>query len=500
MVSNVQPVGIPDSPPNDPPQAHRWTPRLVFSLMTLVLLLETLTMSYLMISMAIPSIAAHYSTTQGAWLLTTFLLVGAITAPLIGKLADMHGKRKLLLTCVVLAALGSLICAIAGTYAIMLLGRAVSGFLIPCLFLSYSLIRDVFPPKTVTLAVSIATSGMGLIAIPAPFMTGWLLDEYGFRSIFWFFVVVLALLAGLIAASTSESSVRLRSTLDLLGAGLLGTGIAGILIAVSIGPSRGWTAVSTLGYLVGGAVLLSAWMISARHVRDPLVDLEVLGNRPVLLTAIGAGFAYAAAGLYSILLPMLAMTPTILDLGYGFGLTAQGFAVLQAPIGGMVVVGGVIVGLLVGRGARPRAMLIVGLVTMTIGFVLTSAIHGSLIALVLFAAVFGTGMGLAYAAIPNLLIEAVPPELQASTASIVGVFQSVFPAVLPVIAFSVMNSLYIAPLAPAATQGTVFYTDRGFQVAFMIGAVATLIGAAVAFMLPKSIVRVIAPDTTSRQV
>lgn len=493
MVSNVHPVGIPDSPPNDPSQAHRWTPRLVFSLMTLVLLLETLTMSYLMISMAIPSIAAHYSTTQGAWLLTAFLLVGAITAPLIGKLADMHGKRKLLLVCVSLAALGSLICATAGTYAIMLLGRSVSGFLIPCLFLSYSLIRDVFPPKAVALAVSIATSGMGLIAVPAPFMTGWLLDNYGFRSIFWFFVVILTLLAGLITASTSESPVRLRSTLDLLGAVLLGAGIAGILIAVSVGPSRGWTDTSTLAYMIAGTALVCAWLIWARRVRDPLLDLEVLGNRPVLLTAVGAGFAYAAAGLYSILLPMLAMTPAVLDLGYGFGLTAQGFAVLQAPIGGMVVVGGIIVGLLVGRGARPRMMLALGLLTMTIGFVLTSLIHGNLALLVLFAAVFGTGMGLAYAAVPNLLIEAVPPELQASTASIVGVFQSVFPAVLPVIAFSVMNSLYIAPLATEATHGTIFYTDRGFQVAFMIGAVATLVGAAAAFLLPKSIVQVRKP-------
>ena len=278
-----------------------------------------------MISMAIPSIAAHYRTTQGAWLLTAFLLVGAITAPLVGKLADMYGKRRLLLACVTIAAVGAFICAVADSYAVMLVGRSVSGLLIPCLFLSYSLIRDVFPPKKVALAVSIATSGMGLIAIPAPFLTGWLIDHYGFRSIFWFFVIVLVLLLGMIAATTSESSVRLRSTLDLLGAALLGAGIAGVLIAVSIGPSNGWTHISTVGYLAGGIILLGAWLISARLVQDPLIDLHVLGNRPVLLTAVGAGFTYAAAGLYSILLPMLAMTPATLGLGYGFGVTAEGF-------------------------------------------------------------------------------------------------------------------------------------------------------------------------------
>lgn len=497
MTSMPCPTDPPDSSTDSPPTSQRWTPRLVLSLAALVLLLETLTISYLMISMAIPSIAAHYRTTQGAWLLTAFLLVGAITAPLVGKLADMYGKRRLLLACVTIAAVGAFICAVADSYTVMLVGRSVSGLLIPCLFLSYSLIRDVFPPKKVALAVSIATSGMGLIAIPAPFLTGWLIDHYGFRSIFWFFVIVLVLLLGMIAATTSESSVRLRSTLDLLGAALLGAGIAGVLIAVSIGPSNGWTHISTVGYLAGGIILLGAWLISARLVQDPLIDLHVLGNRPVLLTAVGAGFTYAAAGLYSILLPMLAMTPATLGLGYGFGVTAEGFAVFQAPIGGMVVIGGIVVGLLVSRGVRPRGLLIAGLSAMTLGFVLTSLVHDNRILLVFFAALFGCGMGLAYASIPNLLIEAVPAELQATTASIVGVFQSVFPAVLPVVAFSVMNVAYIAPLSPEVTKGVVFYTDTGFQMAFMIGAAATTLGVVVAFMLPRSIERLRKPTESN---
>ncbi len=58
---------------------ERWTPRLIFSLASIVLLLEMLAVSYMMISIALPQIVTHYQTTQGAWLLTSFLLVGAIT-------------------------------------------------------------------------------------------------------------------------------------------------------------------------------------------------------------------------------------------------------------------------------------------------------------------------------------------------------------------------------------------------------------------------------------
>ncbi|GAA4802356.1 MFS transporter [Tomitella cavernea] len=98
--------------------------------------------------------------------------------------------------------------------------------LVPCLFLSYSLIRDVFPSKTVPLAVSIATAGMGLISIAAPFLTGWLIDDFGWRSIFWFFTVTLVVLGVLILVGTPESAVRLRSRIDFIGAILLGAGIA----------------------------------------------------------------------------------------------------------------------------------------------------------------------------------------------------------------------------------------------------------------------------------
>jgi hypothetical protein len=102
-------------------------------------------------------------------------------------------------------------------------------------------------------------------------------------------------------------------------------------------------------------------------------------------------------------------------------------------------------------------------------------------------------MGLAYAAVPNLLIEAVPPQLQATTASIVSVTQSIVAAVLPVVAFTVMNNSYIAPIPPEVTQGAILYTDRGFQVAFLIGAAAAAVGAILAALIPRRIDQVDAP-------
>ena len=127
----------PDTPtvgPEDAPEPS-WTPRLILSLFGIVLVVELLSLSYQMTSVSLPLIAGHFHTTQAAWLLTAFLLVGAVTAPLLGKLADIYGKRKLLLTTIALTAAGSLLSAVAPSYGLLIAGRALQGFLMPCMFL-----------------------------------------------------------------------------------------------------------------------------------------------------------------------------------------------------------------------------------------------------------------------------------------------------------------------------------------------------------------------------
>ncbi|RPA02535.1 MFS transporter [Gordonia sp. OPL2] len=458
-----------------------WSPRLVLGLISLVLLLEVLAISYLMISTALPFIVTHYQTTQGAWLLTAFLLTGAVTSPVIGRLSDLYGKRRLLLVCVALAAVGCLLSAIAPGYGVMIAGRALSGFLVPCLFLGYSLIRDVFPPRAVALSVSIATTGMGLVAVPAPFLTGWLIDDFGFRAIFWFLFACVIAIGFAIAVTVDESPLRVRTSVDLIGAVLLGGGLAGVLIAVSFGPTWGWTASETLTFLIGGAALVVAWLVSARIVSQPLIDLAVLARRPVYLTTVSAGVAYGISGLFAILVPMMVMVPGMMQLGYGWGLSAEQYAVFQLPMVIAIVVGGLLVGVLASRQFPPRLLMSAGLAFMAAGLAVVAVDHSEKATIILAATILGFGQGMSYAAVPNLVIEAVSPQLQATTASIVAVSQSVFPAVLSVVAFTVLNNSHVAMVA----QGVAFYDTDGFSVVFLIGAIVSVVGAAVTLAMPR---------------
>lgn len=467
-----------------------WTPRLVFSFLSMVLVLEMLSCSYLMVSVALPQLSEHFHTTQGVWIVTSFLLVGAVSSPLIGKLADTHGKRKLLLWCVSLAAAGALISALAPSFAIVVLGWSLTGFLSPCLFLVYSLIRDVYPPRTVAMAVSISTTGMGLVAIPAPFLAGWIIDNFGFRGVFWFFVIGLSLLTAIIRATTAESSIRLRSGIDLIGATLLGLGLGGLLLAVSFGPDRGWTAPSTIAFLIGGLGFLMAWFASARMLRDPVINLSILAQRPVALTSLSSGLAWAAMAAFVMLLPLMIMTPGDLGLGYGFGADAGEYAWFHAPEAVMTLIGGFIVGGLAPR-VKPKSMLVAGLVVVAAGSLSLAVSHDSETVVILLAALVGLGGGMAYAATPNLLIEAVPPQQLATAGAIASTAGNLMPAILPVLIFAMLNS-HIA----FESDGSALYSDAGVSLGFAMVAGAALIGLAAALAIPRAIRRAAAPVAT----
>lgn len=459
-----------------------WSPRLVCSLVSIVLILELLTLSYVMAATALPEIAMRFQTTQAGWVMAAFLLGGAVLSPPLGRLADAFGKRRILLVVLGLALLGSVLSAVATSYGVFIAGRALQGLLSACMFLSYSLMRDVYPRKVLALSVSVATAGMGLIAVPAPWLTGWLLDGWGYKSVFWFFAIAIGVLAVVLRLSTDESALRVRASADVPGALLLGAGLAGVLVGVSFAPVWGWTDRDTLTSIILGGVLLAAWTGYSLTRRDPLIDVRFLARRPVILTALAGGLTMGAASVFTQLLPILAMTPAEAQVGYGFGLDATGFAKIQAPLGVMAVVAGIVVGVIVGRGRTPKHVMVAGQAIMVVAATGLALSHATQATVMTWAGVQGVGYGLAAAAIPNLVICAVPAAKQGSMSSMAQVFQGSLAAILGVVAFTILNS-NVAMAGP----GFLLYSEDGMTKGLLLGAAASVIGVLCALGLPRGL-------------
>ena len=181
----------------------------------------------------------------------------------------------------------------------------------------------------------------------------------------------------------------------------------GILLAVSKGNEWGWTSPVTLSLLIGGIVVLVLWGAVELRTTDPLIDLRVAARRPVLLTnlaSISVGFAFFIT---TAALPVLLEAPTTTDVGLGQTLLVSSLCLM--PLGLiMFFLSPVAARLSNARG--PRTSLILGGAIITAAFALAVWLHGAIWHVILISTIVGVGVGFAYAAMPTLIMRAVPPE------------------------------------------------------------------------------------------
>ncbi|WP_262403518.1 MFS transporter [Actinomadura sp. CNU-125] len=254
------PHGAPISPRHGAPPRHR----LLLALAVIILFSEIATFEILMVTPALPEMAAHFRTTDIAWVISIVTLAGATVMPLVGRAADRWGKKRviLILGCAFLA--GSLLCATTTSFPLLLAGRAVQGAMVGIVGLSYSLVRDIMPRSYVPVALGMVVTGVGMSAVVGPFVAGFLIDGFGYRGVFWFLVAYMAVLLPLYAALIPESPARSDTRIDYLGSIMFGPAVALGLYGLSRGSEDGWTSPIALALFGGAAVLAVGFVVRQR--------------------------------------------------------------------------------------------------------------------------------------------------------------------------------------------------------------------------------------------
>jgi predicted MFS family arabinose efflux permease len=290
----------------------------------------------------------HVSPGSVSWLITASLLSGAIFLAVLTRLADLIGKRRVVMICLVLVLAGSILGCIATSLTTLIVSRVLMGAVLPMLALPEAIAADTMPRERAQVTIGAIHAGTG-IGIAGGLLLGALAGagEASWRT--FFIVGVVASVIGIIAtlASVPESPARARGRLDLLGAALLSAGLIGLLLAFSEGPTWGWGSVPTLAVGLGGGALLFAWWRSERIVDNPLISLQHL-VRPDIRIPYAITF-FVAFGIYGALtaITRIAQSPTQTGFGYGYStLQVAWFAIPQAI--------GSVVGLVIIRRMAPR--------------------------------------------------------------------------------------------------------------------------------------------------
>ncbi|HEU4973652.1 MAG TPA: MFS transporter [Baekduia sp.] len=419
----------------------------------------------------IPTIARDLHASLGAtqWSLTATLLVGAVASPLVGRLGDGPHRRTVLLVCLALVTLGGAIAALAGSLPVLVAGRALQGLGLALMPLTMASARDHLPHgragEVIALLSVIGAAGVGL-GYP---ITGFIALHFDASAAFWFGTIAsgiaLVLAAGFVPSPAAPAR---HGGLDVRGAALVGGGVLALLLALEKGTDWGWGAPSTVGLLAAAIVLLVLWTLNELRVDHPLVELRLVRHRAVM-TANVTGLVLGVAMYLGIsLMTQVVQLPTGMgDTVFAAGLTLLPLSALSTFSSRMVPA--------VREAVGPRATIPIGSVVIAVAMLFFAATGGALWEAFVTMGLVGFGLGFTFAAMPGLIVGAVPRHETSSAMS--------FYQVTRYVGFSIGSGLSVTLLRAFDGGGDV-PTSSAYSATFAIGGVLCLVAAAVAWVVP----------------
>jgi MFS family permease len=349
----------------------------------------------------------NVSTVAASWAVTANLLAAAATTPLIGRLADLHSKKRVLLTVLVVVLAGSVLAATTTSLALLVAGRVLQAASYGLYPISIAILREELPEHRMGSAMSVLSGTLGFGGGTGLVVVGLLMSGHaGYHRVFWLttaFTLFVIAIAVLVVPARPRSTT---GTIDWLGAIGLATGLSTVLLAITQGNSWGWTSPATLGCAAGGAAVLGAWWFWERRAEQPLVSTEMMTRRPIMLTNlatifVGMGLYFAFLGLTQFVqIPHSAA-------GYGFGATVLEASVVYLLPGAVT---GFLVALVSGRfidrfGARP--VLIVAAMAGIAGFLFIALAHHAPWQIIAASILANAYIALGYGALPALVVSEV---------------------------------------------------------------------------------------------
>ncbi|MFJ2903348.1 MFS transporter [Streptomyces sp. NPDC087212] len=412
---------------------------------------------------------------NATWVLTSTLLSGAVATPIMGRLGDLFGKRRMLIASLSIMVVGALVSALTSQLLPMIVGRTLQGFAMGAIPLGIGLMRDMLPREKLGSAMALMSSSIGVgggLALP---LAALIAQHADWHALFYGAAGLGVLSIVLTLLVVPESPMRAEGTFDVLGAIGLSAGLVLFLLPITKGSDWGWTSATTLGLFAAAAAVLLLWGVMELRLKAPLVDLRTTARPAVLFTNLASIMVGVSFYVVSLVLPQLLQLPKA--TGYGLGQSMVTAGLLVAPLGLTMMFTAPVYARLSAK-YGPKITLILGMLIIAIGYGaglgLMSAAWQSLV----IAVVLGAGIGLAYSSLPALIIGAVPASETGAANGLNTLMRS--------IGTSVSSAVIGMVLANTAhtVGGVAVPTMHGFRLSFVIATGAVAVGLLMAFFLP----------------
>ncbi|WP_197021727.1 MFS transporter [Brevibacterium sp. VCM10] len=402
----------------------------------------------------VPEITRRFDSTpaEAAWIVSGFLITGAVVPPIAGRVGDLIGHRRTLMLTLCLFVFGVVLAVLAQSMLVLVIARMIQGLGSAFISLGLSIAKTSYPPDKVAGAVGMISTTMAVGSGLGLSLSGLITTFLGYHAIFVIPLIFSVVAVGLLIPQLGHDAPRRPGLgrINWLGGAFFMLGLALVLLAITSGNLWGWMSARTVLSMAGGLVVLALWVLVEGRAGSPLIDLRLFASRDIrragYSTLLLGGLAFATYNL----IPMFLGSS---DGGLDLGTAANGLVMLPISVGTLVV------GLFAGRlserfGARGLFLLGAGVnvVVLSAAFV----VHESVPAVMALELVHGMAVGAAWASLPAIIMLFAPPDASGVAAGIYNTLRAVGGAVGAQIMFGIMSSGGTDPSADVFAHALAF--------------------------------------------
>ena len=486
------------------PRSAWKTLAILSSIATLVMYTET------MLVPSLPTIISEFnlSYSLSPWILTTYLIVGAVMTPVTSSLAEIHGKRKILLAVMGVYAVGVTVGGLTTDFYSFIIARGMQGVGMSMFPIAFSVIREQFPKSRLAIGQGVITSMFACGSILGLLIGATIAEYSGWRTTFLSILPVAILLPIVVwkfarigevhsdwmtmtTTTTKTTSPPQQSgssdkkkSLDLFGAATLAATITLFLLSLTFIETRATgsnstQSISQLAILSAGCIAaFVAFLVAERRAIHPLIDLKLLQNKILLFTNIMMIILGFSMFMVFQTIPILAESPP--PAGFGYSIT--GTAAIQLPFSIILLIFGPTSGYIVSKLGSIRPV-IMGYAINAFGFFMLATFHSQPWMVSVALAIISTGLSLGSVGLMNIVLLATPYKNMVTSIGMTSLLRIIGSSVGPAVAGVLMQVGQINVQGHAGS----FPAPESYTLIFLMAATMSILSVIMTLKIRRSL-------------